>query len=882
MAAPRHMIDQIILTPTARLARTLARGFAVERAADGAGAWLPPTIRSFAAWLAEMRETHFLTGTDQRVPISAQQALWLWQSLIDRDVFIGDPEVAALAQRAWRLIHEHDLDNPERWPELLLSEDARAFRGWAAAYGAECDRRGVVDEWAFAGQLPGLIEAGRLAGPQTLKLIGFDLPMTPLQVRVLDALEGAGCTITGRPEPTSPSSFDRASIEITRFHLPDDELRAAAGWARSQLEAEPSRSVAVVVPDLAGRLERVESVFREVFDPPAFSLHPPGFEPFHVSLGRPLADWSLVADALEFLDVGSQRLTQPQAGRLLRSPFLAGWPEEALGRSRALARLVGRAPFEVTFNELGWALEAAGAGALEGALRSWQALREGPAQTAWPSEWAGRFQQELTSLGFGAGRALDSREYQVLNRWHDLLESFGALDVVAAGPWSRSHALRQLAERARSTVFRERNPGVPVEVLGVEEAVGSRFDAVWITTLDSATWPGAPVREPLIPAAAQAAVPRATGEGSLALAQLELDALCAAAPEVRGSFARGAEDQPLEVTGLLRHLPIDDAPAPAPVPAARFDEPFSDALAPRRSPGEVGGGTGVLRDQSACPFRAFARWRLGAVDLTPPRPGLDAAERGTVIHRALERFWEGLEGLGALQAMDPDALGDRVASSAAAAVEDLVRRHRAILSPGARRLEERRAARAVGRWLEVEVQRAGFEVADREREVVMTFGELKLVGKVDRLDRLPDGRLMLIDYKTGRTARKSWLPETRIVDPQLPAYAVSMPAAPAAITFGRIRPDDVRFEGLADGDPGTRGVATLADAGPGYRELESWQELLSSWRGRLDALAADFMVGNAAVDPRDAGVCDTCHLHGICRIRARDPYRDGEGGSADE
>jgi ATP-dependent helicase/nuclease subunit B len=875
-------IAPLVLTPTARLARTLSRRAALERAAEGAGAWLPPRILSFPGWLADLRETHFLTASDHRVPISAHQALWLWQSLIDRDVFIGDPEVAALAQRAWRLIHEHALDAPERWPELLLSEDSRAFRGWADAYRAECDRRGVVDEWAFAGELPRLIESGQLAVPQTLELAGFDLPMSPLQVRIVDALEGAGCSVIGRPERSASPSSGASSIELTRFHLADDELRGAAGWARSLLEAQPGRTVAVVVPDLSGRLERVESIFREVFDPPASVLGPAGPVPFHISLGRPLADWPLVADALAFLDLDGQRLTQPQAGRLLRSPLLAGWQEEALSRSRALAHLAGRAPFEVTVNELRWALDGAGSVALDEALQSWQALREAPASPAWPSEWAGRFQQELTSIGFAAGRPLDSREFQVLNRWHDLLESFGALDVVAAGPWSRRHALRQLSERARAAVFRERNPGVPVEVLGVEEAVGSRFDAVWITTLDNTTWPGSPMREPLIPAVVQASVPRASGDGCLALAQLELDALCASAPEVRGSYARGVEDKALEITGLLRHAPVADAPPPAPVSAARFAEPIEDAQAPPRPSGPVGGGTGVLRDQSACPFKAFARWRLGAVDLTPPRPGLDAADRGTVIHSALERFWKDLEGLAALRALDRHAREQRISAAAAAAVEDVVGRHRAILTPGARRLEERRAARALARWLELEVQRAGFEVADRESDVVMTFAGLELAGKIDRLDRLPDGRLMLIDYKTGRTSRTAWLPEPRIVDPQLPAYAVSMPSAPAAITFARIRPDDLRFDGVADGDPGAAGVIPLADAGPRYREVGSWQALLSGWRGRLDALAGDFLAGHAAVDPRDADACATCHLHAICRVRDRDPYRDSEGGSEDE
>ena len=77
-------------------------------------------------------------------------------------------------------------------------------------------------------------------------------------------------------------------------------------------------------------------------------------------------------------------------------------------------------------------------------------------------------------------------------------------------------------------------------------------------------------------------------------------------------------------------------------------------------------------------------------------------------------------------------------------------------------------------------------------------------------------------------------------------------------------------------------MTPLADAGSRYGELGSWQELMSAWRGRLDALAQDFRSGRAAVDPRDADACKTCHLHALGRSRDRDPYRDGDGGSDDE
>ncbi|MCZ6709748.1 MAG: PD-(D/E)XK nuclease family protein, partial [Gammaproteobacteria bacterium] len=434
--------------------------------------------------------------------------------------------------------------------------------------------------------------------------------------------------------------------------------------------------------------------------------------------------------------------------------------------------------------------------------------------------------------------------------------------------------LAMLTQRARTVVFRERNPGVPVEVLGVEEALGSQFDALWITTLDDVTWPGSPQRDPLIPAALQVGVPRATSEGNLRQVQLELDVLLASASITRASFARGSDETAFKVSALLAEPRIEPAPPPLAVAPAAMAAPFPDERAPALEGTQARGGTGVLRDQSGCPFRAFAERRLNAVDLTPPRPGLDPGQRGTVIHKALDQFWSELRGSADLAAMTPQEIERSVAGAVQTALDEFTDRYRLTLTGAGRGLEHRRAVRLLMRWVDVEKQRSEFSVIAHEREIVLDLGGLALTGKIDRLDRLADETTLLIDYKTGRTSRGDWFPEPRILDPQLPAYAVSVDPAPSAIAFARLRPDDLGFDGLAEGEPGAPGVVPLADARYKFKALDSWHELLKDWHLHLEALARDFRSGNAAVDPRTASVCNYCHLHALCRIAERAPYND--------
>ena len=97
-----------LLTPTARLARNLARELAADMTARGQAAWLAPRIYSIPAWLSRIRDDYFLNSDDHRVPISAEQALLLWQSLIDVEVFVGEPSYEMRSGVVY--VFEHDAD----------------------------------------------------------------------------------------------------------------------------------------------------------------------------------------------------------------------------------------------------------------------------------------------------------------------------------------------------------------------------------------------------------------------------------------------------------------------------------------------------------------------------------------------------------------------------------------------------------------------------------------------------------------------------------------------------------------------------------------------------------------------------------------------------
>ena len=183
-------------------------------------------------------------------------------------------------------------------------------------------------------------------------------------------------------------------------------------------------------------------------------------------------------------------------------------------------------------------------------------------------------------------------------------------------------------------------PAAPIQILGVLESAGLRFDCLWVSGLTDAAWPLAARPNPFIPVALQkkAGVPQASPETSAALDRRLTEEWLAAADEVVVSWPAKEEDRDLAPSPLIAH--VSDGTLELPEFPRLRDLLFSrkslvnieDGKGPAVAPGPVRGGTRVLADQAACPFRAFARWRLAAEPLETPLAGPDASDRGKLLH----------------------------------------------------------------------------------------------------------------------------------------------------------------------------------------------------------------------------------------------------------
>lgn len=472
-------------------------------------------------------------------------------------------------------------------------------------------------------------------------------------------------------------------------------------------------------------------------------------------------------------------------------------------------------------------------------------LEGAPAGRKPPSRWARDFAEFLIGSGWPREDRM-SAEQQAVDAWRDALSELASMDAVT-GPLSREEARRLIQEIVAGTMFQVENQGQPIQVMSAPESLGRRFDAAWLLGFDAKAWPPRVEPHALIPYALQ----REACDPARALEQARLASqyLLALGADVTVSFSRADAEERLQPSPLFEGLKAEPRSAPM---TARIEAPV-EAI-PDRAPAFHGesarGGAALFKHQAECPFRAFAIERLGLKEEPEDAPGLDPAQRGTLLHAALSQAWRELRGSDGLFQASLESVAGRAVANAM--------REKPLPAPAAyREIERERLTRLLILWLEHEGQRkAPFRVIATEQRRDIEVNGLKTSIQVDRIDELEDGRLVLIDYKSGLVGKAGWKGE-RPSEPQVPLYAVTQSGEIAAVALAQVRRGECKFVGEA----AEKGL--IPGATGGKTALSDW---IAQWRAALETLAQEFRSGEAAPRPLNAKVCEKCHLPALCRI----------------
>ena len=312
------------------------------------------------------------------------------------------------------------------------------------------------------------------------------------------------------------------------------------------------------------------------------------------------------------------------------------------------------------------------------------------------------------------------------------------------------------------------------------EARLRRADLTILGGLNETVWPPAARGDPWLNRPMRIAFGLPAPERKIGLAALDFT-LMACAPQVVLTRARKREGAPaiasrwlVRLQNLLKGHGLEDRQEPSDpwlswVEGLDEPEAFTPARPPRPTPPRssrparlsVTDVELLFRD----PYAIYARHVLGLRPLDPVDADPGAAERGVIVHHALEAFVRA----------HPDALPED-------ALDRLVEIGRDVFAsravpPGVGAFWWPRFLR-IARWF-VEVFEAECRKRGRplgiEAQGVWTFdlpggAPFTLVAKADRIDRETDGGLAIYDYKTGRPP--SLDQEKSAFSPQLPLEAL--------------------------------------------------------------------------------------------------------------
>ncbi len=862
-----------------------------------------PEIMTFSQWWTVWQEGCLLRGelSMDELPskvLSGFEAQWLWEQVLQEELESRETALSKLSDaddsndthgiqsiallnvsstakqlyQAWSLAQswfpEGWLEAPFHFNETLL------FKSCQARYLKKLKANHWQDDVLAQQQRLSWLQMGKGNLPDAFCLHGFD-EITPLIKQWQATLESLGCQVT---EATTTSNANLTNQSLCSALDAQDEVQQVALWCVQQWQAlsvvkpEHEIKIGVVSPNLADykvalsqcldeqlSLQGLQELSSRRTTPPFYNL----------SLGESLLDLPLVQNAwlsLQLFLRPKKPCTYADWSQWLISPYSQG-------------SFVQRQQADAGFRRLQWSnfawpslLETESAKALPKALL--QSLRQ-QAQLELPSklsltEFIQATWDVLQLIAWPGSRTLNSDEYQQKTAFESAVTNFSMVTEMV-GKQSVSAWLSLFRRFLSEQLHQSQSKGLqPIQIMGMLEAGGQQFDALWVMGLTDEAWPRMPNPNPFLPMALQREQrsPRCDAKRELDYALQVTERLAECAPTLVWSYAqhqgdaellaspliqiRRDESQVLQEISLPPYSPLNYRSLAEQLFLLRdAEKPIEwvlDTKGPQVAEGsKAPGGTGILQAQSQCPLMAFMDFRLGGkYGLQSVEEGLQNTNQGTLVHAVLEHFWQETKTQNAMLLLSDDELAERLKNHITSSFEEL----QGTIENAYLELEQARILALCLQWLELEKSRSSFEVIGREEPHQITLAGIEFRVIIDRIDMVA-GEKVIIDYKTGKASINDLL-KTPTKAPQLAVYLHAVSDEISGIGYGLLHSDDgVKISAITAEDDvllKARSIQVFAKMAEkeGHEFYETtWVHFLGHLRQQVFDLASDIQLGCA-------------------------------------
>ncbi|XVN73854.1 hypothetical protein AAEX37_00930 [Oligella sp. MSHR50489EDL] len=725
------------------------------------------------------------------------------------------------------------------------------------------------DQWLLA-QLQQCDAANAALLPaKNIVLLGFR-ELSPTQSALLAACQALGATLYTLDEDSRIAEH----LQVYTAHSRREELQAAVDWAKAQLATHPGGRFAIIDPLLQTEISTVRRYLHERIQESGITAD----LLYNVAIGRPLSDWSIVRSALACLSLfiklaKNNRLPTQELGEsllLAQEALLSAWADDLNALDLKLRRdnkiSYSKAEVQKLFNEISDEF-------IELTQQAFTLFVE--SKNLKFTQWLSRFKAFFELFKFPGMDKLSSAQYQVCHAFDEALSNAAALSPLL-DTMSSIEALHLFERLCRQQIFQpQRAATVRLDVLGMLEAEGAKWDAVWILSMQDDVLPTVPKPNPLIPKVAlqRVGAPRSDQQREFEWAEGMLKKLLATANQIYISWHAFDGEMPTKASPLLiQYVPeaqwqplagqfsVDIAAAQSFGAAVEY---LQDDNGPPVT-GLLSGGSRLIDLQAKNPLWAFAVYRLHMEAFKPyPRYELDRLQRGSFIHAALEQFWKEVRDQASLQAMDDLELKHKIAE-----VVDFSANGKLLFDSNALLdLEKEYAKNQLFHFLSLEKKREmAFSVHEVEKRVQIPLASIQIRLTVDRIDYLENDSFLYLDYKTGNlpSYKKHWYRD-RPIDLQLPLYAThgDYPISEiGGVGFAGLKPGKMGFAGVGLANWSVNGSSTTVEE----KTAADFQQLLAFWKGKVQVLANEISNGYAANRYEDIKDMDYCEVLPFLRL----------------
>ena len=667
---------------------------------------------------------------------------------------------------------------------------------------------------------------------KNIAVLGFD-NLYPVQLKILNLFN---YQLMASHRSEAKGNF----LEFNNIH---DEIIYISNWAKEVSESNPNETIGVICPTLDQHYSLILNQFDKTFSSRLVEI---GNKKFNISFGKKFSSYPLISNLLNFykffIEFNQARISKDNLDKFFRLM--------SLSTNKNLTKESAELAFEIKKLKRDFLSskiildKSTDKRHLEELLSKLQDL-------SFPREeshefWLDHFAKLINVFFSIRDQSLSSSEYQALNKYIEDSKYVNTYQQLTPKITAKTFYL-ELKNLFDETLFQPQGPKSNIQILGLLEAKGLSFDHAWIMNLTHEVIPGK-IKKPKF-LSQRICIKNHVQGSSYDLVQQEansnIESMMNISEDINGSFSINQFDEIKSPSPLLEFTS-----APATSINTQSDTSFElidDFEASPFQENSLKSAINTIKDQIACPFKGFAR-RFQIEFFDDPVVGIDAFERGNLMHKTLHKIFETIHSSEQLANINDEDLSEIINQSISSSFPDSSNNFYSI--------EKDRLFQILWEFISLEKDRDSFIVLNTEKEFDFSISGIQFKGQIDRIDKIGSQKVV-IDYKSGKAANNPWCGDY-LKEPQLPIYSQYEDAD--GILQIHLTSESIKSLGLSKNEELNFPNKTK------QTRCEDWNNQSEIWDERIVSGFDDFKKGYALVKPKDATVCQYCEFSLLCRI----------------